>query len=90
MACVYGRSLAGIAGSNPTGCFLRRADDSFRGVLLSVGVLGVIEGLHRGGLDPLGLSNHKKNAINYSMAISLVNIEENSDVSDLIFPGPSF
>ena len=57
-ACVYGRSLAGIAGSDPARCMdvcllwvsvvvrqmsLRRADRSYGGVLPSVVCLSVID-----------------------------------------------
>jgi hypothetical protein len=69
---VCGRSLAGIADSNPVGgmdvcllrvlCFvtqrsLRRADHSSRGDLVSVVSLCVIEEPHRGSLGPQGLSS---------------------------------
>jgi len=72
LAYVYGRSLAGIAGSNSVGgmdvCLLwvlcvvtwaslRRADLSYRGVLLSVVCLSVTQEPHGGSL---GLSNYKK------------------------------
>jgi hypothetical protein len=74
-AWVYGRSLAGIVGSNPAGSMdvsvlwvlcvvrersLRRADHSSRGVTPNVLCLRVVEEPHRRGLDPLGMSNHKK------------------------------
>lgn len=73
---MYGRLLAGIAGSNPAGavdvsvlwvlCVIRersllRADHSSRGVTPNVVCLRVVEEPHRKGLDPLGLSNHGKN-----------------------------
>jgi len=73
---VYGRSLAGIAGSNTAGgvhglssvsvlccqaeISLRRTEYSSRKVLLSVVFLSVIENPHKGGLGPLGLSSHAK------------------------------
>ena len=75
-AWVYGRSLAGIACSNPAGgmdvsvlwvlCVvrersLRRADHSSKGVTQNVVCLRVAEEPHRRGLDPLGLSNHEQN-----------------------------
>jgi hypothetical protein len=39
---------------------LRRADQSSRGVLLSVVCLNVMEVRHKGGLGALGLSSHEK------------------------------
>jgi len=72
---VCGRSLAGIAGSNPSGgmdvCLLRvlcvvtqrslrRADLSSRGVLVSVVSMSVIEEPHRGRLGPQGQSSQGK------------------------------
>ena len=74
-AWVCGRSLAGIAGSNPVWFMevsllcvlfivrqtsLRRADHSYRGVLPSVVCLSAISHPQQwGGLGPLWLSSHK-------------------------------
>ena len=62
-ACVYGRSLAGTAGSNSAThsceCYvsLRLADHLSERFLPSVVCLSVIEEPRRGGLGPLGLSS---------------------------------
>ena len=78
-ASVYGRSLAGIAGSNPAGG--GRMFGSYECCVLASrgfcdgpntrpeesyqmwGVLSVIEERHSVGPGPLGLSNHEKNII---------------------------
>ena len=74
-AWVYGRSLAGIAVSNPAGVMdvsllwvlcvvrersLRQANHSPRGVTPNVVCLRVVGEPHRRGLGPLGLSNNEK------------------------------
>jgi hypothetical protein len=81
----YGRSLAGIAGSNPAWCMnvcllwvlcvvrqrsLRRADHSSRGVLPSVVCLSVIEEPHRESLGLLWLSSHETcKAVSYPIYV---------------------
>jgi hypothetical protein len=83
---ICGRSLAGIAGSNPAGnmdaclmwvlCYVRwrslwQADHSSRGVLPSVEGLSVISQPQHWGLGPFGLSSHEK-LYNYNYYLLII------------------
>jgi len=62
MAWVYGRSLAGIAGSKPAGGMdaLRRADHSPEESYRVCVCVCVIKKTHKGVQGPLGASSHVK------------------------------